>query len=145
MRPDKVTLAALQAVLQLYTNPNRLAEDLPALRLLTRDSADIKEMAHRLLEPVQELCKPFKISVARTQSQVGSGALPVDRLESAALKITRPDLRRSGAILNRLAKGFRGLPVPVIGRIADDALWFDLRCLEDEEGFVANLAGLVLS
>ena len=145
MRPDKVTLAALQAVLQLYTNPNRLAEDLPALRLLTRDSADIKEMAHRLLEPVQELCKPFTISVARTQSQVGSGALPVDRLESAALKITRPDLRRSGAILNRLAKGFRGLPVPVIGRIADDALWFDLRCLEDEEGFVANLAGLVLS
>jgi L-seryl-tRNA(Ser) seleniumtransferase len=76
---------------------------------------------------------------------VGSGALPIDRLQSAALKITRPDLRRPGAALNRLAKAFRELPVPVIGRISDDALWFDLRCLEDEEGFVGNLQDLKMS
>ncbi|WP_299846010.1 L-seryl-tRNA(Sec) selenium transferase [uncultured Roseovarius sp.] len=142
MRPDKLTLAALQAVLQLYTNPERLVEELPALRLLMRDPAEIEHLAMRLVIPVQECCRPFDVAVAQTYAQVGSGALPIDRLESTALKITRPDLRRPGAVLNRLAKAFRGLPVPVIGRISDDALWFDLRCLEDEDGFVENLAGL---
>jgi L-seryl-tRNA(Ser) seleniumtransferase len=44
--------------------------------------------------------------------------------------------------LIRLAQAFRDLPIPVIGRITDDALWFDLRCLEDESGFIANLEGL---
>jgi L-seryl-tRNA(Ser) seleniumtransferase len=39
---------------------------------------------------------------------------------------------------------FRRLPVPVVGRIEDRALIFDLRCLEDEKGFVANLASLDL-
>jgi L-seryl-tRNA(Ser) seleniumtransferase len=142
MRPDKLTLAALQAVLQLYTNPERLVEELPALRLLMRDPAEIEHLAMRLVIPVQECCQPFDVAVAQTYAQVGSGALPIDRLESTALKITRPDLRRPGAVLNRLAKAFRGLLVPVIGRISDDALWFDLRCLEDEDGFVENLAGL---
>ena len=73
---------------------------------------------------------------------MGSGALPVDRLQSAALKIARPDLRRSGKTLEKLAEAFRKLQIPVIGRISSDALWFDLRCLEDEKGFVENLQGL---
>jgi L-seryl-tRNA(Ser) seleniumtransferase len=145
MRPDKITLAALQAVLRLYTNPKRLAKELPALRLLTRDPEEIEQLGHRLVTALRDHCKPFDVTVATTHSQVGSGALPIDRLQSAALRITRPDMRRSGAALNRLAKAFRDLPVPVIGRIADDALWLDLRCLEDEEGFVENLRGLTTS
>lgn len=40
MRPDKVTLAALQAVLCLYTDTKRLVKELPTLRLLTRDPVD---------------------------------------------------------------------------------------------------------
>lgn len=145
MRPDKVTLAALQAVLRLYTNPECLAKELPALRLLTRDPAEIAQLAERMVTILQDRCKLFEVAVATTHSQVGSGALPIDRLESAALRITRPDQRRPGKTLNRLAKAFRDLPVPVIGRIADDALWFDLRCLEDEQGFVDNLRGLKTS
>jgi L-seryl-tRNA(Ser) seleniumtransferase len=41
-----------------------------------------------------------------------------------------------------MAAAFRALPIPVIGRIEDQALIFDLRCLEDEAGFVRNLAAL---
>jgi L-seryl-tRNA(Ser) seleniumtransferase len=145
MRPDKLTLAALHAVLRLYTNPTRLAEELPTLRLLTRDVTEIEQLATRLTPIVQGYCEDFQVTVDRTHSQVGSGALPIDRLESAALKLTQPDVRRPGKALKMLARAFRELPLPVIGRIADDALWFDLRCLEDEAEFVDNLRGLAIS
>jgi L-seryl-tRNA(Ser) seleniumtransferase len=54
-------------------------------------------------------------------------------------------VRRPGKALPLLARAFRELPLPVIGRIAEDAFWLDLRCLEDEAEFVDNLQGLVLS
>jgi L-seryl-tRNA(Ser) seleniumtransferase len=145
VRPDKLTLAALHAVLRLYTNPARLAEELPTLRLLTRDVTEIEQLAISLAPIVQGYCEDFQVTVDRTHSQVGSGALPIDRLESAALKFTQPDKRRPGKALKILARAFRELPVPVIGRIANDALWFDLRCLEDEAEFVDNLRGLAIS
>ena len=142
MRPDKLTLAAVQAVLRLYTNTDRLVEELPTLRLLTRDQLEIEKMAYGLLSIVQKHLKKYSVTIAKTDSQVGSGALPVSKLQSTALKITRPDLTRPGDTLSKLAKAFRELPIPVIGRIFDDALWFDLRCLEDEKAFVENLRGL---
>jgi len=142
MRPDKVTLAALQAVLCLYTDPKRLVKELPTLRLLTRDPVEIEKLAYRLAKVLQECLGLCEVTVEQTYSQVGSGALPVDKLQSAALKISRPDLRRPGKTLEKLALAFRKLQIPVIGRISDDALWFDLRCLEDEKGFVENLQSL---
>ena len=142
MRPDKVTLAALQAVLCLYTDTERLVKELPTLRLLTRDPVEIEKLAYRLAKVFQECLELCEVTVEQTYSQVGSGALPVDKLQSAALKISRPDLRRPGKTLEKLALAFRKLQIPVIGRISDDALWFDLRCLEDEKGFVENLQSL---
>ena len=144
VRPDKVTLAALDAVLRLYANPVRLAEELPTLRLLTRDISAIEQLATRLAPIVQNYCDAFLVTVEHTHSQVGSGALPVDKLETIALKLFLPDARRPGNALKKLAKTFRELPIPVIGRIKDDALWFDLRCLEDEAEFVDNLRGLAI-
>ena len=142
MRPDKLTLAALQAVLRLYTDPSQLATELPTLRWLSRDQADIARLADRMASTVQDHCKGFEVVAAPVQSQIGSGALPNDTLASAALKITVPGYRRPGRALIKLAKAFRDLPIPVIGRITDDALWFDLRCLEDESSFIESLKGL---
>ena len=131
--------------MRLYTNPSCLAQELPTLRWLTRDVTRIEQLATDLAPIVQGYCEDFQVSVRRTHSQVGSGALPIDKLESAALKFTQPDVRRPGKALKTLARTFRELPIPVIGRIADDALWFDLRCLEDEVEFVDNLRGLAIA
>ena len=144
LRPDKITLAALHAVLRLYTNPGNLVEELPTLRWLSRDVMKIEELARRLAPVVQHFCKDFEVSVDRIHSQVGSGAMPVDRLQSAALKFSRPDLRRPGKTLNALARAFRELPIPVVGRISDDALILDLRCLEDESEFLDNIKALTI-
>lgn len=141
LRCDKLTLAALEAVLQLYGDPDRLVAQLPTLRLLARPSAEIEALALRLaLAMATWLGETAQVTVAAVHSQIGSGALPVDRLPSHALRLAPAGPKRGvGRALALLAARCRALPVPVIGRIADDALWLDLRCLEDEAGFLAQL------
>ena len=78
-------------------------------------------------------------------SQIGSGALPVETIASAGLAIRPKAARGAGRALAALAAALRKLPVPVIGRIEEQALVLDLRCLEDEAAFLANLANLDLA
>ena len=141
MRLDKLRLAALEAVLRLYADPDRLAERLPTLRLLTRKKAEIAALAARLLpRAAAALGERAEITLEDCASQIGSGALPVDLLPSVALVLRPRD--PGGAAVERLAAAFRRLPVPVIGRIHDGALWFDLRCFNaaDSDEFMAQLA-----
>lgn len=133
LRVGKLTLAALEAVLRLYRDPDRLAERLTTLRLLTRPSAAIQAQAARLLPVLQEALAAWPVGVAieAAQSQIGSGSLPVDRLESWALAV-RPVGRKAG-VLHQVEAALRGLPMPVIGRVGDGALRLDLRCLADAD------------
>lgn len=135
LRLDKVTIAALAAVLQLYRDPDRLVERVPTLRLLTRDVDEIRALARRLQPIIAARLPDHSVSVEDCQSQIGSGSLPVEKLASAAIAIR-------GRSLERLAKSLRDLPIPVIGRIADQTLFLDLRCLEDEDGFVDEISKL---
>lgn len=148
LRVDKMTYAALEAVLRLYLHPERLRDELPTLRLLTRERAEIAGQANSLLQAVSDrLGGRARVSVAETMSQIGSGALPVETLPSAALVLT-PDgdragqPRSAGGRCRRLAEALRHLPVPVIGRIKDDTILLDLRTLEDEAGFLNSLSAL---
>ncbi|MGB3272393.1 MAG: L-seryl-tRNA(Sec) selenium transferase, partial [Xanthobacteraceae bacterium] len=82
----------------------------------------------------------FSVQATACASQVGSGALPQQTIPSAGLALRLQAKRASGRALDALAGAFRALPVPVIGRIEDQAFVLDLRCLRDEAAFVANLA-----
>ena len=144
LRLDKMTIAALSAVLRLYSDPDRLAERLPTLRALARPVDDIRAVAERLRPIVGgRLDTAGTVETIDCDSQIGSGALPTQRIASAALAITPNTGRRgAGTALKKLAKAFRDLPVPVIGRIQDGAFILDLRCLDDEAAFVAQLPDL---
>ncbi len=140
LRLDKGRIASLQAVLRLYLDPERLRERLPTLRVLTRPAADIAALAERVLPRVQRFCgAQAEVTVEGCASQVGSGSLPVDRLPSAALRIASATVKPA-----RIAQSLRSLPIPVIGRIHNDALWLDLRCLEEEAAFLNQLEGRTL-
>jgi L-seryl-tRNA(Ser) seleniumtransferase len=146
LRVDKMTLAALSAVLALYRDPDRLRERLPVVRLLARPAVEIRAAAERLLPAVRTaVADGATVEVAACESQIGSGALPTRTISSAGLLIRpRTGRRGAGAAAQRLAAAFRVLPIPVIGRVQDDALTFDLRCLEDEDAFVTNLSRLAI-
>ncbi|MBV9862794.1 MAG: L-seryl-tRNA(Sec) selenium transferase [Alphaproteobacteria bacterium] len=141
LRLDKVRLAALEAVLRLYADPERLASRLPTLRQLARPRSEIDALARRLLPALETaLAGIATILVVETRSQIGSGALPVSLLPSAALALA--PAAGSGRSAEELARRFRRLPIPVIGRIERDRLLLDLRCLEDEPAFAAQLGAI---
>src|SRR6516165_8658412 len=145
LRVDKMRLAALEATLRLYRDPDRLAEQLPTIRLLARPSSAIKSVAQRLWPMVAaKLGGGFNVEVIACPSQIGSGALPLETVPSAGLAIRPAAPRGAGRALERLAAALRDLPAPVIGRVEDGAQILDLRCLEDEAAFAANLAALDL-
>jgi L-seryl-tRNA(Ser) seleniumtransferase len=132
LRVGKLTLAALEPVLALYRTPEYLAERLTTLRLLRRAPEAMLAQAVRLRETLQRAVgDAYEVSAVPVSSQIGSGALPVDLLPSHGLAV-RPVKGRRGS-LDRLERALRELPRPVIGRIADKALWLDLRCLEESE------------
>ena len=143
LRVGKEVFAAMEAVLRLYLDPDRLAERLPTLRLLTRRQADIRGQAQRLAPLLAAaLGDAARVTVVDCSSQIGSGALPVETLPSAAIALTPPNPGKAdGRWLKATAERFRALPMPVIGRIADNAFLLDLRTLEDEAGFLAQFGG----
>ena len=146
LRCDKMTIAALECVLRLHLDPDRLAQRLPTLTLLTRKQQDIRAQAGRIAIELQKwFAGRAQIAIEECASQIGSGSLPIETLPSAAL-VLRPlqGKKSSGAWLNTVARAFRSLPMPVIGRVEKNAFVMDLRCLADEEQFVAQLAFLVL-
>ncbi|MFM7970700.1 MAG: aminotransferase class V-fold PLP-dependent enzyme, partial [Betaproteobacteria bacterium] len=147
LRLDKMTIAALEATLRLYRDPDRLAQRLPALRLLTRSQADLTAQALRLQPAVQAAFgERALVRVVGCRSQIGSGSLPVDRLDSAGLAVASASgAKRSGAFPEKVARALRELPIPVIGRIEDGEVRLDLRCLdgaEMEQRFLQQLTQL---
>ncbi|MGB7215299.1 MAG: L-seryl-tRNA(Sec) selenium transferase [Gammaproteobacteria bacterium] len=143
LRVDKLTLAALEAVLRLYRSPERLAERLTTLRWLTRPESAIRAQALRLRPIVQRAVEPaYEVTVGAMTSQIGSGALPVDELPSHGLIVTPAARRRGG--LDRLEAALRALPRPIVGRVEGGALKLDLRCVDesDEDELVAAFHAL---
>ena len=83
--------------------------------------------------------EPTPAETIAHESKVGSGAVPTRTLPSAGIAIRPPGAKARGTALLRIEAAFRALPVPVVGRLQDGVLILDFRCLEDPDGFVAQL------
>lgn len=145
LRMDKIRLAALEAILKLYRDPDRLPETLPTLRSLVRPAAEIAALAARLRDRVAAAVGDgFAVRIVDCASQIGSGALPLETLPSAGIATAPVAHKGAGTHLDLLAAAFRALPVPILGHIKDGALHFDLRCLDNEADFLGQLGRLQL-
>ena len=148
LRVDKMTYAALDAVLRLYRDPERLTQNLPTLRLLTRPVTEIEVVAKEALPAVALSMSGFAtVAIRHCQSQIGSGSLPVNLLPSMCLAISPLTKGRGeGSALKKIDQAFRQLPVPILGRIADGAFCLDMRCLEmsDVNEFIGQIRQLTI-
>ena len=147
LRMNKMAIAALEATLKLCRDPDRLAERLPTLRLLTRGAAELRQLAERRAPALAlALGERVSVQIMGCRSQIGSGPLPVDRLPGACLALGAPaGSKRTGRLPERLSAARRGLPIPVIDRIENGQGCLDLRCLDGaaaEQAFVAQLPAL---
>jgi len=145
MRLSKLPLAALEATLRLYLQPELLTTQLPTLRWLTRPQSDIARMARALRDPLARALSPrYRVEEAPLISQIGSGSLPVETLPSAGLAIepVQAGKRGTGTALEALSTALRALPCPIVGRIADNRLLLDCRCLDAADDVLTQLPQL---
>jgi L-seryl-tRNA(Ser) seleniumtransferase len=155
LRVDKLTIAALEATLRLYLNPDRLAERLPTLRVLACAAERIRPIAAAAAQAIgPRLAPTYSVEVIDCASMIGSGAQPVARLPSVAVAIAvaapavvakRSGRQSTGRALQRLERALRELPVPVIGRIADDRILLDCRMLDNAAPLIDAMSKLQLS
>src|SRR5207237_5466596 len=115
VRADKLTLAALEATLALYLDPERALHELPVLRMQREGADDVRSRAERLAELVGG-------EVEQTVARVGGGALPLAELPSFAC-----------AVEEELAAPLRAGEPPVVGIVRDGKLLLDCRTLADAE------------
>jgi L-seryl-tRNA(Ser) seleniumtransferase len=103
----------------------------------------VRALADQLHAAVAAAVAPrFDVRVVELMGQIGSGSLPVERLPSAGLAIAPLQKKGAGRALDELAAALRALPLPVLGRIADDRLLLDLRCLEQPALLVDQLPAI---
>ena len=131
MRVSKLVLAALESTLRIYDSGHELQERLPVLAMLTRSRESIRASCERVGPALLRFAGDAdRMEVVGCASQIGSGALPGERLPSAAVRLVRSGgAKRSGRLLLDTLARFRRCAIPVVGRIQDDALMFDCRCL----------------
>ena len=140
MRCDKVSIAALSAVLKIYRDPDKAVNCIPTLNFIYRPQKEIRSLAESILPALKSYFNEYaEIEVDDCNSQVGSGSLPGMTLPSAGIRIKVKRNVSTKFSLNKLASIFRSLPTPIIGRLHDDALIFDCRCLEHKEIFLKQL------
>jgi L-seryl-tRNA(Ser) seleniumtransferase len=135
LRVDKLTLAALEATLELYRDPAAAVREIPVLRMLTASLDSIGTRAGRI---VRMAGAPAALEVVESEATVGGGAFPAARIPSVAVRVGGMRAAEAEARL-------RGARVPVIGRIVDDALCVDLRTVPElhDELVAASLAEVV--
>jgi L-seryl-tRNA(Ser) seleniumtransferase len=137
MRPDKMTLAALEATLRLYLEEPRALAEIPTLRMLTRPLAELDRAARALARRLRRrFGAGLKVKVVESEGRAGGGALPQASLPSRALTLSAAPLPSQ-----ELEARLRQAATPVIARVEQGVVWLDVRTLlpGDEAAILAAL------
>ncbi|MCX6569864.1 MAG: L-seryl-tRNA(Sec) selenium transferase [Candidatus Aminicenantes bacterium] len=135
-RCGKLSLAALEATLKLFLAPEKLTERHPIYRMLSLTPDELGRRAKKLAASLRKaLSSDVVISVEDGESQVGSGAVPVETLPSKVLSVKAP-----GLTAEDLARRLRLLTPPIFARIHKDAVIFDFRTIQPAEDAVVERA-----
>jgi L-seryl-tRNA(Ser) seleniumtransferase len=125
LRVDKLTLAALEATLRLYREPEDARRQIPALRMLTSNASQLMERAQVLATRLSQ--REIPAEAVPSTALVGGGAYPDFELASAAVCVGTPEQA------SRLDRSARLARPGIVGRIVQDRFALDLRTVDPSE------------
>ena len=140
VRLDKMTLAALEGTLRCYLQGEEAINSIPTVRMLSEDADTVRVRADKLKAMIEERIEPGKadIEVVPEISRAGGGSLPMYDIDTFAVAI-KPVAGSTQECDKFLVQQ---CPVPIVARIAHDAVIVDPRTLLDEEEMEAVAEGL---
>jgi len=129
LRIGKLTVAALESTLRLYTDPDTVSTSIPALRFIARSVKDISRAAGRLKRAIARRAGgKLQAEVIDGVSEIGGGSLPGEHLPTKLVAISSAAMDPMD-----LAQAFRMAEPPVFGRVGDGRFLLDLRTVRDDE------------
>jgi L-seryl-tRNA(Ser) seleniumtransferase len=131
LRIDKMTLAALEAVLRLYLDPELARREIPTLAMIRATPTELAAKARSLARAVRRAAgERFEVSLAPGVSRVGGGAFPEQDLPAMLVRVKPRDASLSvDALRDRLL----ATDPPLVGRVEDSFFCLDPRTLRKEE------------
>lgn len=138
-RLDKLRLAALEATLKLYSDPERVFESNPTLRMVAMDRETLGKLASRLARRIRKMLPDFEVAVQDEVSHLGGGAMPGQDLPTRVVAV-RSSKVTAQALSDSLRLGRSGIP-PIFTRVKKDWVLFDPRTLlpEDTKDIIEGL------
>ena len=127
LRCDKYTYSLLESTLRTILKKDRVTDDNLTFRMLTQSRNNLKKTIKEIIKKVKkEIVKKYNIQEIDTTVEAGSGSLPLQEIESCALKLTtsHPD---------RLKEKFLNNTHPIIGYIKNKNLFFDFKTITDDQ------------
>jgi len=128
LRPDKLTIAALESTLHLYLDKDKAKQEVPTLRMISEEPEIVRKRARQIARGLKKRCRSLLASVVDVSSEVGGGSLPDTAIPSAGISI-----QLEGMSVQALEQRLRALDVPIIGRIEKDRLILDARTLLNDD------------
>lgn len=128
VRIDKLTLAALEAVLMEYIDEDKAKREIPTLRMLLQDKEGIRTRAKKIAAILKRHVKNAEISMKEDSSQAGGGSLPEISFPTSVVTV-KPKNISVNDLEERLRKGEH----PVVARIKEDSLILDARTINSKD------------
>lgn len=128
LRVDKMTISALAMTLSLYLDKENLEKNVPVLSMLSQEPEQLKEKAQRLLDMTAAKSLRADIGVEASKSQVGGGSLPAQYMDSYSVAVNPSEMS-----VNELEQKMRLTEPHIVGRIANETYYLDVRSIFEEE------------
>ena len=129
LRSDKLTLAALEATLRLYLDPQKALTQIPTLKMLSMPATVLQQRCEALLPRlVEAIGDVADCSIVDATTTVGGGALPLAELPGRAIALVPKQIS-----VNELSTRLRSCEPPVVGRIQDDQFLINPRTLNNND------------
>ncbi|MBG9980258.1 L-seryl-tRNA(Sec) selenium transferase [Facklamia sp. DSM 111018] len=128
LRTDKVTLMALEVTMRQYLNPELALEKIPVLQMISQSREELDQKARELSDRIQTIGKQWSVEVIVGESQIGGGSFPGATLPTSLVQIAHHSISAA-----QIEMYLRSLAKPIIARVHQDAVQFDVRTLRNDD------------